>query len=215
MNVTEFTAQKREKVGTGSARDIRNKEELPAIVYGLNKDNAAISVDRKTLELELKTPSYLTKLYTVKIGSDKEQVIIRDVQYHPVTDRPMHVDFYRIDKNSKVDMAIPVRFINEAKSLGMKQGGVLNIIMHEIPLSCPAVNIPDSITVDLEGLNLGDTIHLGDIKFPDGAVALHSDSNITIATIVTPSATKSAQGAGEDSSEENENAEDEKASEKE
>lgn len=214
MDVIEFSATKREKVGTGSARAVRNSEELPAIIYGLKKDNDAVSISRKMIEMELKNPSYLTKLYTIKIGGKKEQVIIRDVQYHPVTDRAMHIDFYRVDKDSKIHLAIPVQFINESKSPGMKQGGVLNVIMHELTLSCSAINIPDHITVDLEGLQLGDTIHLGDITLPSGAAVLNPERDITVATIVTPSATKSAQGESAEATED-EDSEDKKASDKE
>ncbi len=214
-NIIEIDGQRREKVGTGPARAVRKNEEIPSIVYGSGHDNMAISVDKKTMDIELKDPSYLTKLYLLKVDGKKEQTVIRDVQYHPVTDRIVHIDFYRVNKDSRIHVDVPVRFINESNSPGMKRGGVLNIIMHKLDLNCSAVNIPDYITVDLTGLNLGDAVHLETLDLPEGATPVSSDSTLTIATIVVPSAVKSAEEEEKEEERAEEADEDAKASEKE
>lgn len=199
-SVVALEAQKREKVGTGAARATRRLECLPGVVYGPGKEPMPISLDAKVLGIELQDPAHLTKLYSLKIAGKEHKVIIRDVQYHPVTDRPVHVDMYFVSKGAKLHVFVPVHFINEEKSPGMKRGGVLNVIMHEMELNVPADNIPEYVTIDLDGLNIGDTVHLGDLNLPEGVEPTHPDRDFTIATVVAPSALKRS-GALDDSEE--------------
>ncbi|MFT3966895.1 MAG: 50S ribosomal protein L25, partial [Sphingobium sp.] len=121
----------------------------------------------------------------------------KDVAFHPVTDRPLHADFLRVSEHATVQVNVPVAFINDDKAPGIKKGGVLNIVIHDLGLIVDAAEIPDDVTVDLTGLDVGASIHLKDIKLPKGAKAADHDENLTIATIVAPSALKSAEGDNE------------------
>lgn len=196
--VVALEAQAREVVGTGAARAVRNNQAIPAVLYGPGFKTLSLSLDKKIMEKELLDPAFHTKLFVVKLGGKSYQSIVKDVQYHPVTDRVMHVDLYHISKGATIHLAVPVHFINEDACPGLKRGGVLNVIMHDLELTVAASNIPDQIEVDLAGLNMGDTIHLKDISLPEGSTPTYPDRDYTIATIVAPSSVKSA-GEGDSS----------------
>jgi large subunit ribosomal protein L25 len=184
-----LTAQKRETAGKGAARAIRREGLVPAVVYGDKKDPVSVSLVPKELWIQLHTgQTFYASIGEVNIDGVKETVICRDVQFHPVTDQAMHVDFMRLGKDAIVTVEVAVHFINEAKSPGMKAGGVLNIVRHEIEVHCPATSIPEFITVDLTGKVVGDSVHISSVTLPAGVVPTITDRDFTICSIAAPSA---------------------------
>ncbi|HQS84586.1 MAG: 50S ribosomal protein L25/general stress protein Ctc [Alphaproteobacteria bacterium 16-39-46] len=190
-SVKTLTVETRSKGGTGPARATRRSGLIPGILYGTGIDPLMVAIDTKTLKLELQDPYYHTKLYDLKVGSTNHRALMRAVQLNPVTDIPIHVDFLRVDPSSRITVDILLKFVNDDKSPGIKRGGVLNIVYHDLQLSCPVDSIPEQITIDLSGLEVGQSIHLEDIKLPAGVQVVHSNRDYTLATIVAPSGLKS------------------------
>lgn len=176
----------RNRYGKGPARATRRAGRVPCVIYGDKRDPAMISIDPKFLVAELKKPGFFIRQYEIKVNGNAERVLPRDVQYDPVSDRPLHVDFLRIDDKTKVNVEVPVRFINEEESPGLKRGGVLNVVRYVIEVVCEAGNIPDVFTFDLEGLEIGDSIHISSIELPEGIVPVISDRDFTIAGVAAP-----------------------------
>lgn len=172
----------RERLGTGGAREIRRQGKVPAVVYGAGKDPLHLAVSERDVSTIIHTKSFKTKLYELNVGKDKVTVLAKDVQFHPVSDQPEHVDFLRVDEKTEIRVWVPVRFINADKSPGIKRGGTLNIVRHEIEFFCKPGNIPEAIVVDLEGWQVGKSIHINDVNVPGGARAV-IDRNFTVATI--------------------------------
>ena len=201
-----FNAEIRERAGKGAARAVRRAGRVPAVIYGEKKDPIIISLDPKELTKEIMTGNFFARIAEIKIGKDSEKVLPRDIQLHPVTDRPEHVDFLRLGKGTKVTVGVAVNFLNEKDSPGLKKGGVINVVRHEIDLLCPADSIPQSIDIDLTGLEIGDGIHISAIKLPDGVVPTITDRDFTIATIAAPTVMKASEEAegeeGEEGAEE-------------
>ncbi|MGB5076599.1 MAG: 50S ribosomal protein L25/general stress protein Ctc [Sphingorhabdus sp.] len=189
-----LSAETRERAGKGASRDLRRQNRIPAVIYGNKKDPVTIHVEEKALVKLLMTGHFMNSVVELELDGKKEITLPKDVAFHPVTDRPLHVDFLRIDKNAKVDVSVPVVFINEEKSPGLKRGGVLNIVRHEIELVCEVNQIPDEIEVDVTGFDVGDSIHISAVKLPAGSTSAITDRDFTIATIVAPSALKSSEG---------------------
>ncbi|AHA27429.1 50S ribosomal protein L25/general stress protein Ctc [Candidatus Liberibacter americanus] len=179
----KISAVVRKNVGKGHSRLLRRNGSIPATVYGNKSEPKSIALPVKEISRRLHSKRFTTTVLTLDVENELISVLPKDYQLDPVTDNLMHVDFLRIYKDSNVSVQIPVRFINENKSIGIKQGGILNVICHEISLLCPANKIPDSISVDIGGLKIGDSIHLKDLSFPEG-ISPVSNCNITIATIV-------------------------------
>ncbi|MBS0184823.1 MAG: 50S ribosomal protein L25/general stress protein Ctc [Proteobacteria bacterium] len=190
-SVKTLTIETRAKGGTGPARATRRSGLIPGVLYGTGIDPLMVAIDAKTLKLELQDPYYHTKLYDLNIGSSNHRALMRDVQLNPVTDAPIHVDFLRVDPSSRITVDVLLKFINEDKSPGIKRGGVLNIVYHDLQLSCPVDSIPEQITIDLAGLEVGQSIHLEDITLPKGVQVAHAHRDYTLATIVAPSGLKS------------------------
>lgn len=184
-------AELRTKAGKGSSRAIRREGRLPAVVYGAKKDVVTVTVDHVDITKLLNTGAFLSTTYDIEVDGKKEMVLPRDVQFHPVSDWPMHIDFLRLDKNATIAINVPVHFINEEECPGIKQGGIINAVRHEIELNCPANNIPESIIIDLTGLELGDSVHISAITLPEGVTPVIDDRDFTIATIAAPSGLKS------------------------
>lgn len=198
-----LTAQKRETAGKGAARAIRREGQVPAVIYGDKKDPVSISIDPKELWKELHTgQTFFASTGEIQIGKDKETVICRDVQFHPVTDQAMHADFLRLGKGATITVEVPVTFINEEQSEGMKRGGVLNVVRHEIEVVCPATSIPEAIEVDLSGLAVGDSVHISAVTLPKGVEPTITDRDFTICTVAAPSSGEKAATEDEDESEE-------------
>lgn len=187
-NTVVLEANKRLATGQkGVIRQSRREGEVPAVIYGGALAPEAISLSFKQLDRELHQPGFFSRLFEISIESKKQRVIARDIQFHPVTDNPIHADFMRVTKDAKITVSVPLRFINEDKSPGLKFGGVLNIILHKLEISVPVELIPEEIVLDLGGLNIGDALHLDAVKLPAGARPLHSERDYTLATIVAPS----------------------------
>lgn len=184
-------AETRDRVGKGSARAARRSGRVPAVIYGEKQAPVAISIDRVDLMKLINRGHFMSSTLDVEVGNNKERVLPRDIQLHPVTDWPIHVDFLRIGKHATIEIMVPVVFINHEKSPGLKRGGVLNIVRHEVELRCPADNIPGDIIIDVDGLEIGDSIHISAVALPAGVKPVIQDRDFTIATIVAPSGLKS------------------------
>lgn len=187
----ELKADAREKVGKGSARETRRNGKVPAVIYGDKQPPLAIALPYKELYYKIHGGGFMTTIATIDVDGKKIQVLPKDYQLDPVRDFPMHVDFLRVGKDTVVTVDVPVHFINEEKSPGIKRGGVLNVVRHEVEFTVPANAIPDSITVDLEGTEIGDSIHISAVKLPAGVKPVISDRDFTIATIAGSSASRS------------------------
>jgi large subunit ribosomal protein L25 len=188
--LVEMKAALRDSTGSAAARKMRKAELVPAIVYGGNKDAQNISVERKAVWRQLETGHFLSTIYMLDLEGEKVRVIPRDIQLDPVRDFPLHVDFMRVSKSSRIDVEVSVEFLDEEKSPGLKRGGVLNIVRHTIELSCPADAIPQSIEFSLAGLDIGDSIHISAVTLPQGVTPTITDRDFTVATIASSSAMK-------------------------
>ena len=179
----EFNADVRSKSGTSSARADRLNKRIPAVVYGLGIENDNISVAQNDVLRELSKPGFRTHLFDLKIGSKAQRTVIKDIQFHPVTDMPIHIDFRRVDKTSKIEMLIPIKYINHDKSSGLKRGGTLNTVTHKINVSCTSENIPEYIEIDLTGLKGGDRVALSSVKLPQN-IELAYNGQPTVCTVI-------------------------------
>ncbi|MEJ8628929.1 50S ribosomal protein L25/general stress protein Ctc [Sphingomonas sp. I4] len=178
-----LAAETRDQVGKGASRSLRREGRVPAVIYGQNKAAASIHLEEKALVKALMTGHFFTSVIMV----DGQRTLAKDVAFHPVTDRPLHVDFLRIGEHETVTVAVPVVFADEDGCPGIKKaGGVLNVTRHEIELVVDAANIPTEITISLKGLEVGDSIHISDVKLPKGAEPAIDDRDFAIATIVPP-----------------------------
>jgi len=192
-----LSAQAREGVGKGAARELRRQGLVPAVIYGDKKEPVTISLSYKDVHKAIYSGGFLSHTIELDVDGTKHKVIPRDYQLDPVKDFPLHVDFLRIGKGSKINVQVPVHFENEEASPGLKRGGTLNIVHHTLDLTVSADNIPEAITVDLTGLDIGDSVHISAIKLPKGTADHSHEDDLTIATIVAPSALKSAGDAEE------------------
>lgn len=181
-----LTAEKRSRVGKGSSRALRRQGLIPAIIYGEKVAPLSIAVSYKEIYYKIYGGNFLTSLITIELGKEKIQVLPKDYQLDPVRDFPLHVDFLRVSAKSIVNVYIPVHFINEEAAPGIKRGGVLTIIRHEIECLAPATAIPSAFTIDLSGYAIGDAIHFSDISLPEGVTIPETDHDLTIATITAP-----------------------------
>ena len=186
-------AETRERAGKGASRALRRDGRVPAVVYGDKKEALSVHVEEKLLSKMLSTGHFMNSVVMVEVGGKANRTLPKAVDFHPVTSRPIHVDFLRIGEHSKVNVNIPVRFDNEDDSPGLTRGGVLNVVQHEIELICDASEIPDELHIDLTGLDIGDSIHISQVTLPKGAKAAIEDRDFTVATIVAPSAMKAEE----------------------
>jgi large subunit ribosomal protein L25 len=189
-----LSAETRNGAGKGASRELRRQNRVPAVIYGNKQEPELIHVEEKALVKLLMTGHFSNSVVEIELGGKKQITIPKDVAFHPVSDRPTHVDFLRIVKGAKVDVEVPVMFINEGASPGLKRGGVLNIVRHELELICENDKIPDDIQIDVAGFDIGDSIHISHVKLPKGSESKITDRDFTIATIVAPSALKSTDG---------------------
>jgi large subunit ribosomal protein L25 len=195
MSETLFlSAEAREKVGKGASRVLRRAGRIPAVIYGGNLEPIALHLEEKALVKALGTGHFFNSIVDLNVGGIVVRTLPKDVTLHKVSDRPLHVDFLRVSATHAVHVKVPLLFINEEASPGIKRGGVLNIVAHELELVSIPEAIPNDITVDVTGLEIGDSIHMHDIKLPDGVRAITHEADATIATIVAPSALKSSEG---------------------
>ncbi len=186
-----LSAGTRERAGKGASRSLRREGRVPAVVYGNNEPPLSIHLEEKALMKMLHTGHFMNSVVMIDAGAAPVRTLPKDVQFHPVTDRPLHVDFLRISEHAQVTVGVPIRFINEEASKGLKRGGVLNQVRHELELVCDAAEIPEDIVIDLAGLDIGDSIHISHVTLPKGTQSAITDRDFTIATIVAPSGVKS------------------------
>ncbi|MCT2400758.1 50S ribosomal protein L25/general stress protein Ctc [Novosphingobium mangrovi (ex Huang et al. 2023)] len=187
-------AETRERAGKGASRALRRDGRVPAVVYGANEEPVAIHVEEKELIRQLGTGHFFNSLVEIEVGGKKFRTLPKDVAFHPVSDRPLHADFLRLAKGATVHVNVPVSFANEEASPGLKRGGVLNVVRHELELVCVADKIPDEIVIDVTGFDVGESIHASHVNLPEGSEQAITDRDFTIATIVAPSALKSNEG---------------------
>jgi large subunit ribosomal protein L25 len=187
-------AEARERAGKGASRSLRREGRTPAVIYGGKEEPTMIHVEQKELVRQLGTGHFMNSIVLIEIGGKTVRTLPKDVAFHPVTDRPAHVDFLRLTGDSKVEVSVPVVFVNEAASPGLKKGGVLNIVRHELELLCPNADIPEEIEVDVTGKDIGDSIHISDVTLPMGVTSVITDRDFTIATVIAPSGLKSSEG---------------------
>ena len=186
-------AEARDRAGKGASRHLRREGRVPAVVYGEKKEALSIHVEEKLLTRMLHTGHFMNSVVMIDVGGKATRTLPKAVDFHPVTSRPIHVDFLRISEHTKVTVGVPVRFDNEEASPGLKRGGVLNVVVHELQLVCDAAHIPSEIHIPLDGLDIGDSIHISQVKLPEGVVPANQDEDFTVATIVAPSAMKAEE----------------------
>lgn len=190
MSAVQLIAEKRTKTGTGTARAARRDAKIPAVIYGQGVTPQHININAKEIILALGKKGFKKTLFELTLDGKKVNVVARDIQFHPVTDKPAHLDFIQVTEKTAVKVFIPVEYINQAKSPGLKRGGVLNIIRREVEIACNPKEIPDIIEVDLTGIEIGHAIHVNDIKLPESAKPVEK-RNFTLATIVGKQAEES------------------------
>jgi large subunit ribosomal protein L25 len=189
--VPSVKATARTGAGTGPARAVRREGRIPAIIYGGKEAPIMIALEERTFTPFIRQPGFFNHLMDIEADGKTIRVLPRDVQYEPVSDRPEHVDFMRVQKDMRIRVDVPVVFINQDKSPGLKRGGTINIVQHELRLLCAPDNIPEKIEINVDGLNIGDAIHINKIKLPDGVTPIvTSRADTTIASIAAPTTIK-------------------------
>jgi len=183
-------AEARERAGKGASRALRREGRVPAVIYGEKKEPLSVHVEEKLLSKMLSTGHFMNSVIMVEVGGKPNRTLPKDVQFHPVTSRPIHVDFLRIGEHAQVNVNVPVKFVDEELAPGIKRGGVLNVVRHELELICDAARIPEEIVVSLNGLDIGDAIHISQVNLPEGSKSAIEDRDFTVATVVAPSAMK-------------------------
>lgn len=182
-----------ERATKGTARAIRRTGRIPGVIYGNKQPPVTVSVDSNALNRQLEKPGFFIRLVDLEIDGKKHRVLPRDVQYDPVSDRPLHIDFLRVSPDTKIRVGVPVVFLNADKSPGIKRGGTLNIVHHEIEILCAPDKIPEKFEVSLEGLQINDAVHLSALKLPPDIKLTTREKDYTVATIAVPSAIRAEQ----------------------
>ncbi len=209
----KLLAEKRELKGTGNSRASRNEGKVPGIIYGEKKDPMLITIDQKKLKMAIQNTGFFSKQCEIRVENDTFKVLPKDLQLHPVKESIIHIDFLRVGDNTMLTLHVPVKFINENKCEGMKQGGVLNIVRREVELKAPVQKVPEFLEVDLTGLEIGDSIHISSIKLDSEVVPVIKDRDFTIATIAQPTVMKIEEEVKEDDDESTEEKDETKDSE--
>ena len=184
MNILKAT--KRTTATTGQINKLRSDGFIPAVLYGGKKNNLNICLKKLHLESIMNTETFMSKVFDLDIDGNPEKALARDIAYDPVSDEPIHIDFIRVEKGSKLTLEIPVKFINSEKSPGLKKGGVLNIVRRKVELKCPAENIPDEIIVDLDNTEINTSLKISSVKLPEGVKPTITDRDFVIGTVVAP-----------------------------
>lgn len=176
----------RDKTGKSNCKQLRNMGKVPAVIYGDKKEPAYIAVDYPKIVKELSKTSFFSTVFSLKLNKKAIKVLPREIQTDPLNDKPVHIDFLRVNDESKINISVPIIFINEDKSPGLKSGGVLNTVRREVDLICKINNIPEKLEADLSNLEVGAVIHMSDIKLQEDVIPQISDRDFTIATIAAP-----------------------------
>ena len=202
-NENVLLAEKRDRAGKGAARATRRAGLVPAVVYGNNQDPIMIALDPRVIWKGLESGHFYSTVYSVEVeGGTKEQAIVRDVQFHPVTDQVIHVDFGRVSARTKVTVSVPVHFENVEESIGVKAGGIFSALRHEVELMCSASNIPQEVSVDVVKVDIGDTIRVSDISLPENVESAITDRDPVVASISAPKVASETEDDEEEAGEE-------------
>ncbi|PWR20125.1 50S ribosomal protein L25/general stress protein Ctc [Zavarzinia compransoris] len=193
--IATLAVEARDRAGKGSARAARREGRVPAVIYGNKEAAEVVTIGEKFLERELNTGKFLSTVFDLQIGDRTERVLPRDVQFHPVTDRALHVDFMRIAKDGLITVEVPVVTTDAIASPGIKRGGVLNIVRHSIEVKAPAESVPEAITVSLAGLEIGDSLHISKVALPEGVTPTINYRDFTVVTIAPPTGGPEAPAA--------------------
>ena len=187
MSVTvEMNAEVRDRAGKGAARAVRRAGRVPAVIYGGKKEPAIISLDPRDIIKGVESGEFFSTIYEIKLESGLERVLPRDLQVHPINDLPQHLDFLRVTAETRVTVEVPVNFLNEEESPGLKRGGVLNVVRYAVEVNCSAEDIPVSFDLDLAGLEIGDGLHSSSLILPTGVDLTITDRDFTIASVAAP-----------------------------
>ncbi len=194
-DITAIAAELRDRAGKGAARATRRTGKVPGVIYGAKQAPVCIALDPRVLWVELSKPGFTTRLFDIDLGTGGTQrCLARDVQFHPVKDQPIHVDFMRVSADAIVHVKVPVHTANADKAPGIKRGGVLNIEHHEIEVICAPDVIPHEIVVDLTGMDIGHSVHVGQLALPEGVKPYHLSPEATVVTIAPPTVVKVEAG---------------------
>ena len=185
-DITVISANQRDRVGKGSARAARRAGMVPAVIYGNKQAALGIELEARVIRKIIHEPGIFSRLLKISVGGEEITVLTRDIQFHPVSDEALHFDFLRVSETSTIAVNIAVESINEDKCPGLRIGGTLNVVRHEVELNCPANNIPEKITVDLDGVKIGESIHISAITLPEGVTPTITDRDFTVATMQSP-----------------------------
>ncbi len=196
----------------GEINTLRSKGIVPAIVYGGKNQNQKISISKKKIKLLIDKENFLSNILTLNIEGNSQNVLPREIKFDIITDEPIHVDFLRIVKGAKIALEIPVKFINNEKSPGLKRGGVLNIVRRKVELKCPTENIPGELIVDLENKDIGESFKISSIKLPEGVTPTIQGRDFVVATLAAPTVIKEPEKPAEETAEGAEGAEGTEAS---
>ena len=188
--IMTLSAELRERAGKGAARATRRAGRVPGIVYGGEREPMPISLEPRELSRALARRGFFATLVDLKIDGSVQRALPREVQYHPATDKPLHIDFMRVAATTRVTVTVPVVFINHEQSIGLRRGGILNIVRHGIDLNCPVDGIPDQLVVSLNGLDIGDSVHISAVILPEGCRPTITERDFTIASIAASSAVR-------------------------
>jgi large subunit ribosomal protein L25 len=193
--ITTLRAEPRARAGKGAARATRRMGRVPGIIYGDNKEPVLISLEPRELSRALASRGFFATLVDVEVDGVVHRTLPRDVQRHPATDAPLHLDLMRVGGTTRVTVTVPVVFTNPEMSPGLRRGGILNIVRHGIELNCPVDNIPDQLVVELNGLNIGDSVHISRVLIPEGCRTTITERDFTIASIAASSAVREEAAA--------------------
>jgi large subunit ribosomal protein L25 len=188
--ILSLSAEARPRAGKGASRATRRAGRIPAIVYGDHKEPVLVSLEPRELHRAMARTGFFASLVDVNVDGETHRTLPRDVQIHPVTDLPLHVDFMRVGAHAQITVTVPVVFINHERSGGLRRGGILNVVRHGIEVVCSVDSIPERVVVDLTGLEIGDSLHIHSVELPEGVRPVVHERDFTIASIAASSAVR-------------------------
>ena len=198
-DILEIHAERRDD--NKNPRLIRKDGKIPAIVYGEKKDPLLIALDNKLIKKQIEMSGFFSKQFSINVDGEKHRVLPKDLQLHPVKETILHLDFLRIGENTKVTVSVPVQFISENDCPGLRQGGVINIVRHEVEIKAPVNKIPEMLEIDLKGIEIGDSIHISSVKLDEDVKPLITDRDFTIATLAPPTVIQDVEEKSEETGE--------------
>ncbi|KAA5804541.1 50S ribosomal protein L25/general stress protein Ctc [Alkalicaulis satelles] len=213
MSDIVLSVEVRERTGKGGSREVRRNGLVPGVLYGGDRDPVAITLKNNELVKAINSGKFLSQMITIDHKGETQTVLTRDVQFDPVRDFPLHVDFQRVNEDSVISVEVPVHFLNDEKAPGIKRGGVLNVVRHAIEVYSPAGSIPEAIEIDISHMNIGDSLHISEVTLPEGVTPTITDRDFTIATMQGSRAVIEDEASDEDETGEEAEVEDENESE--